>query len=770
MSGVAASIKLNDQMTSTLKRIDKHLDKLISALTKFESVATKAMTKTSQAVDKTVLEQEKLKQAVEKTNLAVAKTALAQEKVNRAVVDTQIKQESLAKSKINTQIQAQKLTQQEMRTKQMIDKANNSQDKFNRTMTKGVGVASRLGNAIRVGLGAYLGVQGISKTIGLADNLQMTTNRLDLLGNGKLPTDELKQKIYESAMRSRADYLGVADSVAKMGLRTGDTFKSMDELIAFNETLNKMYAIAGTQAHEQFGATLQLIQALGSGVLRGQEFNAVFEAAPNVLQAVAKHMNVPVEKLREMAEDGAITADIIKNAMFEAAEETNEKFKKLKYTFGHVFTGLKNSAIRSFEPVLQQISNITSSERWINFIDGIGITIDKLAKFSSKAFDVLSSVVATCYDLAVVIKNNWSLIEPIIWGIIGALVVYNATLAIGLVKSAIHWMIATYNAIAYQWALFKMAVAQYGFNTALAMCPLTWFLYTLIAIVVVFYLIIAVVNKFTGASISATGLIAGAFSWLGAVIGNFFKFLANMTSASVQFLVNSFNWCRDNVGIAWDNMCLNMKSAFKDVMAWCLNKLASFLDALTGIPKIGDEIAEAVAKIKANADQLSFESDAHQAAKKSYTKFQEIDLETFKYTSLDKAWEKGYNWGANLSGSVTLDKLGKTNSISDLINAESDVGKYLKGGFADNPALDDILKNTKDIANNTAVDTDKEDLSYMRDMAARDAINRHTTRNVKIEMVNNNNVSGDMDLNTILQQIAKTVNDAVNVNASGIHY
>ncbi len=736
MSGVAASVKLNDQMTPTIKRIEKHLDKLISKLTKLESTVTKAMTrtaqvsnKTAQAINKTALQEERLKRAVEQTNAA----------------------------RLKTQTQAQKLAQQELRTKQMVDKANASQQRFNNSMRRGVGIASGLGNAIKAGVGAYLGVQGVSKAIGLADNLQMTTNRLDLLSKGKMSTEELKQKIYESAMRSRADYLGTADSVAKMGLRTGDTFKSMDELIAFNETLNKMYAIAGTGAHEQFGATLQLIQALGSGVLRGQEFNAVFEAAPNVLQAVADHMKVPVEKLREMAEDGAITADIIKNAMFEAAETTNEKFKALKYTFGHVFTGLKNSALHSFEPVLKQISDITSSKRWIKFIDGIGVAIDNLAKWSSKALDVVKAVGRVFFD-------NWSLIEPIIWGIIGALAVYNATLIAGLVKSAIHWMVATYNAVAYEWALFKMAVAQYGFNAALAMCPLSWFMYALVAILAVFYLIIAAVNKFKGESVSATGLIFAAFAWLGAGIANIFIGVYNFLVWCCNKIVNGCIKVAEIVYNAFHEGFTGwiggVFSAIGDLVSWIIGKIKPLVQVWDNFK--GTNFAASLTDLQGKLSSIG--------KKSSYKKFDGYD--SFKeehranYFNMDKAWEKGYDFGANLVNSPSLDNL--YTPIPNGVN--SDAGKYLTGGFADNPALDDILKNTKDIANNTSVIANDEDLSYMRDMATRQAIDRHTTRNVTINMTNNNNISKDADADGILNKIRRVLYEEANVNASGVHY
>lgn len=852
MAGIQTSIKLNDQMTATLRRIEGSLDKLISKMSNLEKSVGGGMNRMSQVANKTATT-----------------------------------------------------------TKQAIDKADSSQKRFNRTMSQGVSIASTLGNAIKVGLGAYLGTQAVSKTIGLADTMQMTRNRLDLLNDGLQTTDELENKIYQSAMRSRAGFLESADAVAKLGLRTGKVFDNMDEVIAFNETLNKMFVIAGTGEHERYSATLQLTQALGSGVLRGQEFIAVFEAAPNVMQAVADYMDVPIGKLKDMAAEGEVTADIVKNAMFKAAEQTNAKFKKMSYTFGHIWTGIKNHAIKAFRPVLKQISAITSSQRWIKFIDSIGTGIERLAKWTSKAFTEISKGVAKIYDwvaenksslnkametmrnllndiynaakwVAEMFIDNWSLIEPIVWGIVASIAALKTEMMITSIVGGIKkiWAFLKVFGIFFGAIFTKGMVGAVGvLKTSLAgllgvsVGTFGAWAIAIIAVLVAIWLVIEIINKVWDLNISFFGFLCaffasliamiwnvGAISWnvfaliltiavtiityIGTLFWNLVLVIINAVSSAGQFIVNCAMWVYDNfgimcdnAGIAWDNFCNNIKIAFYSAMSACLKALSSLLSSLSGIPFIGDKFAGWSSNLNSIAGDYSKKATKASSSKKSYKSlksFGSIDTETFKYASPSKNAGKvfdtmnnslqvpllgeefvgkAYKWGANFSfgdffsnlfgGSKksnlkdfdyekTMKKMkeealqqsliptaedytkiptsGKNGSGYTPTPWSNDSGKYASGGFGDNPALDEIVNNTKDIANNTSVETDEEDLSYMRDMATKEAIDRHTTRNIKIEMSNNNNFNNGMDFNTFLNQLYKTVAESVNSSASGVHY
>lgn len=205
-------------------------------------------------------------------------------------------------------------------------------------------------------VGAYASLQGIQRLVSLSDEYVQTNARLNMINDGLQTTAELQDKILASAQRSRAAYTATADTVAKLSLNAGDAFKSNDETIQFAENLNKLFAIAGTEQASIASASLQLTQALGSGVLRGEEFNAVFEAAPNIMQTVADYMNVPIGKLREMAQDGKITADVVKNALLGATDEINTQFEAMPMTWGQVWTGIMNELYVASQPILELIS------------------------------------------------------------------------------------------------------------------------------------------------------------------------------------------------------------------------------------------------------------------------------------------------------------------------------------------------------------------------------------------------------------------------------
>lgn len=288
----------------------------------------------------------------------------------------------------------QKITSSTDRATSKIEKASRETDKFNK----------KLENVGKVSTGASFGIEklvkglismaAVKKTIDLSDEMTQTTARLNLINDGLQTTAELQDMIMASANRSRASYSSMADVVAKLGLRAGDAFSSNKEIIAFAENLNKMFVIAGASQEEMRSASLQLTQALGSGVLRGEELNAVFEAAPNVIQAIADYMEVPIGQIRDLAAEGQITAEIVKNALLSATDEINKQFESMPMTFGQVTTIIGNTLLQAFEPVIQAIGK---AAQWI-------------------------------YD-------NWSTLEPIFWGLAAAVGAYAVALGIKTVAT-----------------------------------------------------------------------------------------------------------------------------------------------------------------------------------------------------------------------------------------------------------------------------------------------------------------------------------------------
>ena len=244
-----------------------------------------------------------------------------------------------------------------------IEKISEATDKFNEKLKDVDKTSKSASSGIERFVKGLIGIATVKKTLDLADEMTQTTARLNLINDGLQTTAELQDMIMAAAIRSRTSYASMADVVAKLGLRAGDAFNNSNkEMIAFAETLNKMFAIAGASQEEMRSASLQLTQALGSGVLRGEELNAVFEAAPNIIQAIADYMKVPIGQIRDLAAEGQITAEIVKNAMFDAAGKIDEQFRNMPMTFGQAWTVIQNSLLETFLPLIQTIAK---GAQWI---------------------------------------------------------------------------------------------------------------------------------------------------------------------------------------------------------------------------------------------------------------------------------------------------------------------------------------------------------------------------------------------------------------------
>lgn len=324
---------------------------------------------------------------------------------------------------------------------QRVRETNNSAGKLLSTVKKIVAAAA----AFKIG----------KDLLGLSDKMTQTTARLDLMSKGfQVPddsggqgneamnnslqeTERIQELIYQSAQRTRTSYLATADVVAKLGQRAGDAFSGSEEVVAFTENLNKLFVVAGTSQQEISSASLQLTQALGSGVLRGEELNAVFEAAPNVIQTIADYLDVPIGKIRTMASDGQITADIVKNAMLSATDKINEQFDSMPMTWGQAWTVMKNAAVNSMDGVLDKLNEFLTSDTGQKALEGIIGGIEILADVASWAIDLLASG-------ASFVIENWDYIYPFLIGIGIALAIAGAVgLASGL-STAAGWLSAAW--------------------------------------------------------------------------------------------------------------------------------------------------------------------------------------------------------------------------------------------------------------------------------------------------------------------------------------
>lgn len=476
-----------------------------------------------------------------------------QEMLNRAVENMDIEAANEAYLR---------LSQTVGNTERYIRDNVDEQGNFNREIERGTNEADQLMQTIKGAVAAYASIQTVGKIIDLSDTMTQTTARLDLIVDDGGSVEELQNKIYASAQNARGSYQATADAVSKLGLMAGDAFSGSDEIVAFMEQVNKQFTIAGTEASGIDAAMLQLTQAMGSGVLRGEEFNSILEQAPNIIQAIADYMDVPKGQLKDMAAEGLITSDIVKNAMFAAADETNAKFEQMPMTFSQILTSFQNTALVAFQPVLQRMNEIANSETFQDFIE---VAINALAVLA----EIVTHVFNLMINAAEFISNNWSVIAPIVMGIVAALTAY---MIIAGIINTINGIMATIEGVkaAAQMmatgATFAETAAQYGLNAALAACPLTWIIVLIIALIAIIFAVCSAIAKFTGIANSGFGVICGGVN----VVIQFFKNLGLGVANIALGIWEALGALCNNFMTAFHNAICSVQSWWYELLSTCL--------------------------------------------------------------------------------------------------------------------------------------------------------------------------------------------------------
>lgn len=639
----------------------------------------------------------------------------------------------------------------------------NAQDQFNQHIQQGQSMMDGLKGKIMGALAAYAGFRGLEKVLDLSDTLTQTTARLNLMNDGLQSTQDLQNMIFLSAQRSRAAYADTADIVAKLGQRAGDAFDSNVQTIQFAENLNKQFVIAGASQQEMASASLQLTQALGSGVLRGEELNAVFEAAPNVIQTIADYLDVPIGKIRETASDGEITADIVKNAMLSATDEINAQFDSMPKTFAQVGTEIKNNALMAFQPVLDRLNEIANSADFENLVAGVTNALVIVSGIVIEIFNLVSQV-------AGFISDNWSILEPVIIGAatalgiyVAALLIYNTVQAISNGIKALAALQASVHAAALYMesgATFAATAAQYGFNAALLACPLTWIIIAIIAIIAAVYAAVAAFNKFTGSTVSATGIICGAIAVGAAFIGNLFVALINFAidifvvlwnfiAAFANFFANVFT---DPVGA--------IARLFFDLVDTVLSLLQSLASAIDTI--FGSNLAGSVQGWRDSLSGWVDETFGKGTEVMAQMNAEDMHLGRFEYGS---AWDAGYSFGEGIED--TISNFDPSSLFDSNIPNADDYANSMSGAGSVPSNVGDIADNTKGIKD--AVDISSEDLKYMRDLAEMEVVNRFTTAEITITQENHNNISSDVDVDGINDNLNEGLREAIEFATEGVH-
>lgn len=644
---------------------------------------------------------------------------------------------------------------------QNIRDANDQQQRFNHSIRDGSSAADGLWQKMK-GIAATVGgMIGLKQTLGTSDQLTQTNARLN---NALIKFDdggsieELEAKVMASAQRSRAYYMDTAAAVAKLGTNARDAFTNMDEVIAFSELVNKSFVIGGAGAQEQSAAMLQLTQAMASGVLRGEELNSIFENAPGIIQSIAKYLDVPIGQIRTMASEGQITADIVKNAMFEAADDIENKFSNMPKTWGQIWTGMKNKALSIFAPILNKLNQIANSSKFEAVSNGV---IGALAAIASVATVVLDLLI----NGASWVVDNWSWLSPVIYGVAAALgVYYGAQLAantVGLISKGVHIAMAGAKMIqlaatgALTAATAAQTAEQYGLNAAMYACPLVWIIILIIALVALFYAAVAAVNKFAGTSVSATGIICGAFMAALAFIGNIFIALWNVAAEVFVLIYNLVATVANFIGNVFNDPVGAVCRLFFDLADTVLGVLQALASAIDAI--FGSNLAGAVQGWRDSLGGWVDETFGKGTEVMAKMSADDLKLGRFEYGA---AIDLGYNFGEGIDSKVS--------GLFDGSAMDS------MGAFDIGNTLDGIYGNTGDTAGNTAamsdaLDITEEDLSYLRDIAEREAINRFTTAEIHVEQHNENHISKDADLDGIMDAWANDFAEKLDVSEEGVH-
>jgi tape measure domain-containing protein len=590
-----------------------------------------------------------------------------------------------------------------------IAKSANEQESLNNKIRAGKKEAMGFKDIYDM-LGGFETVKDIANTL---NEMTQSNVRLELIVDDGGSVEELRNKIFSSAQDSRAAYTDMVSSVTELGLSAGDSFNSTDEIIKFTEIAQKMGTISGLSPPEVSGVNDQINQAMSSGGLQDGDYEGILKNTPILGQAVADYMGVGIDELEKLASQGEITSDIIKSAMFSISDEVDKRFEKMPITLGQIWNSAINNILMCAQPLVEFIN---------------------------------------------LLAKNWSMLEPIILGAAAAWGVYTIavnnvkiveiaqdvwtgiTTAAKAVATTITWMFTR--------ATLKQAAAQHSLNTALLACPLAWIIIIIIAIITVFYLVIAAINKFAGTALSATGIIAGAFAAVAAFIFNLVIEVINRIVGAVIQLYNLFAIIANFFATLFNDPVAAIIDLFVglfDVILGVVQSAAELIDAVIGT-NMSDKVKDFRNYVAESADDIIGENKVEVVKKLDSRDYQ------MKYFDLGNAWNTGYKFGEGLFKDKDKDKPSSAASIAAMTGANKvlDSNKNLNtddlGNVLDNQEYDVNIKDEVKLAD--------ESLEYLLDDVTQKYINNINLQapapnvSVKIDVEN----GSDLDLDAIAEK------------------
>lgn len=558
---------------------------------------------------------------------------------------------------------------------------------------------------------------GAKQIIDLSDQMTSTTARLNLMNDGNQTTDELSNKIMASAQRSRASYLDTAAAIAKLGLNASAAFSSNDETIAFMEQVNKLFVVGGASAQEQSNAMTQLTQAMAAGALRGEELNSILDAGPGIARAIEKYMGIAEGQIKSVAEQGLVTADVVKNALFAAAEDTNAKFESMPKTCAQVWKQIKNSALSAFSGILERINGFLNSDAGTAIVSGIVQGISLLSSAVSWLIEAITWV-----GNAVI--SNWGIIEPVLIVAGAILAAWAATLIPGLITK---FMLMTVKL----WAMVPPILAQ-----AAGWLAVNW------PILVVFLAIAAIIIILRKMGVTFDQVIG----FIGGLIGGFTAYMHNNVAAIYNYwvsFVEFFANCFNHPVYSIKKLFVNLANSVLDLV----KSIASAIDAV-----FGSNLAGGVQSLQSQMEAWVGEMpDGYKVINKMEMK------------SIEGAAKRGYDTGANIGAGIA-DTLGGLFSMgtSDPFGVAGTDGL---AGVLDGANLGSIgevgkIKNDVNIAD--------EDIKLMKDVAEMRYVQNFVTLTPTVAQ-HIGTVNQNADVDYLVNETARVLMDEVAAEAEGYY-
>jgi tape measure domain-containing protein len=611
------------------------------------------------------------------------------------------------------------------------------QEQFNQSLQNGASESSNLVSAIKRIAGAYLSIQTAGKILEMSDEITQTTSRLNMMNDGLQSTADLYNMVYVAANDVRGSLGDMASVVARFGNNAKDAFSSSAEVVQFTNLVQKQMTIAGASTQEAANAELQLSQALGSGVLRGDELNSIFEQAPNLIQNIADYLDVPIGKIRSMAQDGELSADVVKQAVFAATDEINANFESMPMTWGQMWTVFQNNATMAFQPVLQRLNDLANTDGFQTFATN---AINDLAVVAGVVLDIFEGI----GSVGTFVSDNWQIIGPIVEGVAAALTVYYG------------WQLLSTSATK------AAAAAQWIYNAAMNANPAAIVAISIGALIV---LIGILANKFTGTghiAQSVFGMITGGIN----VVIQYFKNWGLTVADIFIGIWNAGGACATNVEIAFHNAISHVQALWYNMLSTALTVVSGICSALNKLPFVdfdysgitgaADNYASKAAAAAGNTKDYASVPAAFSKGVKTY--------DTYQKGWVDDAYTAGAAWGDGVTSKIKNTLSSKATNIPNANNYPNALASS-NAATAANTA--DTAKNTAKTANTLSASS--EDLKYLRDIADREYVNKFTTAQIKVEMINHNNVNNDMDLDGMAEHLRSKIEEEMNAAAEGEH-